>query len=436
MRRAQTRKGAALVGTAAVAVAGGAAFLTSNASVASAASFSVTNCNDSGSGSFRQAILDANAAAGADTISISATCTASSPVNVASRIDVVSGGGDLTISGPGASSFVLDGGDAVQIFSVLSADNLSISGVTFQNGSSTTVGTDGGAVYIQSANDVLISGVVFESNDAGSFHAGALQVGNSANVTITDSTFSNNSGGIGGALYLVYNSGPTVISNSTFVGNTATDYGGALVVYEEPASFSMFNCTLTGNSAGGNGGAIAFSGMYTSAVLGFNTITDNTAGGNGGGLYSLYGDSAETITIFGSIFAGNTAANGDEAWIDASVPVTSSDSLFRGGVVGFTPGGTDLVGVDPVLGPLADNGGLTMTRALLIGSPALDAGPTTFAPFVGDGFDQRGTPFVRSFNGRSDIGAFERGPDPVPPSTTTTPTTTPGGDPVTPKFTG
>ncbi len=64
---------------------------------------------------------------------------------------------------------------------------------------------------------------------------------------------------------------------------------------------------------------------------------------------------------------------------------------------------TDILNVDPLLGPLADNGGPTMTMALLPGSPAIDAGDNTDAP----DFDQRGPGFPRIVNGTINIGAFE-----------------------------
>ena len=75
----------------------------------------------------------------------------------------------------------------------------------------------------------------------------------------------------------------------------------------------------------------------------------------------------------------------------------------------FDPRTDDLVGVDPQLGPLADNGGPTLTVSLPASSPAIDTGDTTFA------FDQRG--FLRSGGGADDIGSFERGAtDPNPPT--------------------
>ena len=74
--------------------------------------------------------------------------------------------------------------------------------------------------------------------------------------------------------------------------------------------------------------------------------------------------------------------------------------------------GTSLNPLDPILGPLQDNGGLTPTHALLSGSPAIDAGDPAFVP--PPDFDQRGTGFARIVDGDNDdtatidIGAFEK----------------------------
>jgi len=83
----------------------------------------------------------------------------------------------------------------------------------------------------------------------------------------------------------------------------------------------------------------------------------------------------------------------------------------------------DQIDTDPMLGPLQNNGGLTLTQALLPGSPAINEGNPNFTP--PPRYDQRGSPFVRVFNGRIDIGSFEaqppRRPTPMPRSRPTPP---------------
>ncbi len=119
----------------------------------------------------------------------------------------------------------------------------------------------------------------------------------------------------------------------------------------------------------------------------------------GGGIY-VHGSSDQGMNLKNNIVAGNSAGKGSDVY-----GVVTSDGF---NVIGDSSDGigytsTDLLNVDPLLGPLADNGGPTLTMALLPGSPAIDAGDNTDAPE----FDQRGPGFPRIVNGTIDIGAFE-----------------------------
>jgi hypothetical protein len=95
--------------------------------------------------------------------------------------------------------------------------------------------------------------------------------------------------------------------------------------------------------------------------------------------------------------------------------VNATNSLIQV-ATGFTFGTNtaNIVGQNPLLGPLANNGGPTQTHALLSGSPAIDTGSNPLAL----SFDQRGTGFARTVGAQTDIGAFEvqgGGPPPPPP---------------------
>ncbi|HVV97219.1 MAG TPA: choice-of-anchor Q domain-containing protein [Rhodanobacteraceae bacterium] len=103
--------------------------------------------------------------------------------------------------------------------------------------------------------------------------------------------------------------------------------------------------------------------------------------------------------------AGNTAPNADPSRADLILLFGSTvgDHNLIVAAAGVTLP-SDTISADPLLGPLQDNGGPTLTHALLPGSPAIDAG----ANFRNFQFDQRGNGFPRSFGIAPDIGAFER----------------------------
>jgi hypothetical protein len=111
-----------------------------------------------------------------------------------------------------------------------------------------------------------------------------------------------------------------------------------------------------------------------------------------------------STTAIGTIIAGN---NGTD--VGPGGEIKSLGSLIGTKAAGTSlvdQGGT-LTGLNPQLGPLQDNGGPTLTHALLPGSPAINTGPTSEPSFPGDAFDQRGDGFVRVVNGQVDIGAYE-----------------------------
>jgi len=397
------------VGSAAVLASTTAVFVTGTAGVASAAGYSVTTCADTGVGSLRQAIDDANAHDGPDIITITATCTVSGPVVLGSVLDVidVSGSDGLTIVGPGADSFVLDGGGSSRIFYVGEGTDFTLSGVTMQH-------AHGSALRGKFSGAIALDDVVFADNYSN--QGGGMSVYNADSLTITDTTFvGNTTGGSGGALY-VQNVGPVTISSSTIAANTAVGNGGGVLIYSNHDDVEIFNSTFSGNTGARGGGLYAdvFGAPAPGADLElvFCTFTDNVAREAGGGLNVR---EADTLTMIGSIFAGNSAYDPGTSEVKTVVVPTEHDNLFERSVFGFTPDASDLTGVDPLLGPLADNGGPTQTRALGVGSPAIDAGPISFPSFPGDTSDQRGEPYLRTYGGRSDIGAFEVQPEPTPP---------------------
>jgi hypothetical protein len=199
-------------------------------------------------------------------------------------------------------------------------------------------------------------------------------------------------GGIG-------NGGTLTITDSTLSGNWAVSGGG---ISHVGFTLTITDSTISGNYASGNGG-----GIFSEACCNINTITTitdstlsgNSAGANGGGVFSHGWDStAFRVTSIGSLFANPTGGNLVQAGY-AEFNSLGHNLFSDAPAVALDP--TDLINTDPLLGPLADNGGPTFTQALLPGSPAIDAGVVV----AGVTSDQRGVP--RPQGSASDIGAFE-----------------------------
>ncbi len=217
-------------------------------------------------------------------------------------------------------------------------------------------------------------------------------------VTIDDLTIENGSDGDGGGISNP--DGSLTITGSTISGNSASNAGGG-ILNEGPLTIT--DSTISGNSAGGAGG-----GIYNFAG-GVVTITDSTISENSGsgGAGGIVGGS---VTTGATIIAGNIGGNcgGSSGFVDVGYNLTNDAT---GTACGFTRS-TDKVNVNPDLGSLADNGGLTETMLPALSSPATDAiptGTTLNGVSVCPGTDQRG--YARPGPGESDcsIGAVEAG---------------------------
>jgi hypothetical protein len=108
------------------------------------------------------------------------------------------------------------------------------------------------------------------------------------------------------------------------------------------------------------------------------------------------------ITMTNTIVAGNMGGSSLDCFRESG-SINSSGYNLIGSTSGctFAASSGDKLNINPDLGPLSDNGGPTLTHALLTGSPAIDAGNNASCPAT----DQRGT--TRPQGGRCDIGAFE-----------------------------
>jgi hypothetical protein len=334
--------------------------------------------------SLREALDQANSDAGrgqSDTIVFdpslgNATITLSAgPLELsgasATATETIDGGGRVTVSGHGASRvFQIDAGVAAEL-----------DGLTISHGCITD---DGGGIL------------------------------NSGTLTVSYSTLSANTGIAGGG---ISNSGTLTVSYSTLTGNTAGSNGGGIANH---GTLTVSNSTLAANAAARDGG-----GLWSGPALGACTLTNvalsanraNTSGlaGHGGGVFVDPATALQPVlhnTLSAGNFNGATGTNRDD--VNGALDSGGDYNLIGDGtgLTGLSNGvNGNLVGsaaapIDPLLGPLQDNGGPTATMALLPGSPALDAGNNAYATPT----DQRGSGFPRVLNGRIDIGAFEQAP--------------------------
>ena len=341
--------------------------------------------------------------------------------------------GTLTVSDcvlSGNQAFVGDGG-GIANFGTLIVSDCVLSGNQAQFG---------GGIYNAGNGRVTIMRSTLSSNSGGGARAGGGGIYNLAGtVTITDSILSDNSSSASQPAHTssatsngggIYNAGTLTLTGSTLGGNSTSAGGGGGSSSTGGAIFNsgqltINDSTFSGNrasasrsisiaSANSSGGAIYNTGMLTlvSATLTGNSATvsgTGTINSSGGGILTASG---HVTTSKNTIVAGNTARMSP----DVSGPLNSQGHNLIGigdGGSGYTD--SDLVGtaadpLDPLLGPLQDNGGPAATIALRPGSPAIDAGDNSDAP----DWDQRGPGFPRIVNDTIDIGAFEvQNPIPV-----------------------
>jgi CSLREA domain-containing protein len=298
---------------------------------------------------------------------------------------VVSGTTSIT------DSFITDNAGGISATGgVVTINNSSISD-NVSNGSVGGIQTTGSFVTIQSST---IDGNSNAQNGGGiAVAGGSLSVSTS---TIRDNTTLGSGGGVFANSFIA-------VDSSTINGNSAGVAGGGI---SSSLATRISSSTISGNSANRGGGVNVADGQLT---IDHSTITANTAAdGQGSGIASQANALTHAVITY-SIVAGNTRSDLDfVAGLINSFQSQDYNVVGTGsGAVAFTQPGDQSGVLDPLLAPLADNGGPTMTHALLQGSPAINRGSLN-ALFEGTPlFDQRGQPFSRIFGGRIDIGAFE-----------------------------
>ena len=325
--------------------------------------------------SLREAIGLSNEGSGAYTVIFdSGLFTVEATIDITSQLPTITR--DLTIVGPSAN--------------LLTIDALGVDGVLDGNGFRIFEVNDGD---LNNSIDVSISGLTLTGGDT-SDSGGAVD--NFENLTLDGVAIVGNRASFGGGISNAL-SGALTITNSTIAGNTAGLDGGGIFNRNE---LTATNVTISGNSAVGDGSAIATAGDFSEATVNLThaTLYDNI--GSGIHFNSVNGSTLATFhnsIIDGSIIGvgvnGTTLAGGYNLFTSADPGIIGTNNLFN---------------ETPLLGPLLDNGGSTLTHALQFGSPAINAGSNALA-IDGAGnpltTDQRGQ--ARNQFGTVDIGAFE-----------------------------
>jgi hypothetical protein len=431
-----------------------------------ATTITVINTNDSGTGSLRQALTDSH---DHDTITFDPALNGQFITLTSSELVIDK---SITISGPGPDMLAVSGSPYTpfRIFHVMPGFTVTIAGLTISGGNSGQQG--GGAILNGHATLTILNSTIYanHSDSAGGGIYNDARNSGSATLTITNSSVSGNTAGFNQGPFSsgegggIYNDGGTVmIINSSVSNNFAglkdpqpLSYGGGISNY---GTLTITNSSIYGNQCGQSGGGIySASGTLTiaSSLVSANRAVTKFGGSSGGILAgtltfinSTLSNNYANLSTGGIEVGGGVITNGTISGNNGSISVGfgvleientilnasagSANITKDGGTVtslgynlssddggGYLNGPGDQVNTDPMLGPLQDNGGPTLTHALLPGSPAIDAGDPNLTP--PPFYDQRGPDFYRLRNDRIDIGSFEvqQGP-----AVTPTPTPTP-----------
>lgn len=335
----------------------------------------------------RAAVQEANALAGADII----TLPAGTYNLIAGGLQLVTA---ITINGAGAATTIIDrqAMGTVVTADIVGGGSVTVNNVTIRNG----LASIGGGVLVNASTTLNLTNSIVTGNTAsmlGIGQGGGIYVGSGGTLNLTDSTVSLNDAGNGGGGIRVIPGGTAAIVRSTVSGNT-TAGGSSGAGISSQGTLSLVNSTISGNTdnSGGYGQALSVEAGIASLI----NVT--IAGNNQGGGYQFWMGTGTTTTMLATIIAN--PLSGANCQIAGGTLLSSGYNLDSGATCGFSGTGT-LNNTNPNLGALANNGGPTLTHALVSPSPAIDAGTSIGTPTD----DQRGV--ARPQGAAPDIGAFE-----------------------------
>lgn len=317
------------------------------------------------------------------------------------------GGSNTPGSFHGGGGIFIDSGELVLLDSFISQNSVGDN-------------MDGGGLFLLGTETTIYRSSIENNHALGASSDGGGLAATAGDLLITDTAIRNNDGRLGGGINL--ESASATIRFSTVQGNAGVS-GGGLFICNPQTEITLTNVTVSGSQATLNGGGIwvCFSGEISLANI---TISDNTAdsdgdnSGNGGGLYlETFNSDSGVANLRNTLIDGNadlstlTGVRAHDCFGEFN-----SEGYNLIGTLGFQVLGTpctvagdptgNQIGVDAMLDALADNGGPTLTHALLPASPAINAGDPAGCT------DPSGAPVPTDQRhglrpDRCDLGAFE-----------------------------
>jgi hypothetical protein len=312
---------------------------------AAAATFDLTVCDPDpalNGAALAAAITTANGNGAADTINLG-SCT----YRLSSSLDITADGGNaLTVNGISAATTIINGNNAVRVFSIASGATATLNQLTITNGRVSVVDDGGG-------------------------------ISNAGTLTVNNCIVSGNTAGTGGGIYAA--GGTLTINSSAITGNSGSR-GGGIHIY-----FSSDIVTITNSTISGNSGFVSGDGIYNTDVM---TVTNSTISGNSGS--GVYNGGSGTTNLRNTIVANNGSSdlqfNGGT--------INAENTLIESTLTQINGTNTNNLTGDPLL-----DSNLRLTS----GSPAINAGNNTFISGVTTDF--AGNPRVQQ--GVVDLGAYE-----------------------------
>jgi CSLREA domain-containing protein len=393
---------------------------------------------------------ECQAGSGNDTINLPSgtiSITISGPLEDASltgdyditRSVTILGAGTTCASPPNALCTIVNGNSLDRVFDITTTAQVTLSQMEITGGRAVSGGMGTGmGGGIQNRGVLSMNNLLVIANSAAVYGGGLSNPTGAVAILDTVSFGDNSSDDSGGS---IYNSGTITLTNVSFNGSTSSSEGGVL---DNTGNAALTDVTVAHGTAANNGGGIFNHGNLTLDRVTFNDNEATT--GSGGALENYFGSAAVTNTTFarnhadasGMVGGAIFAYSGPMTLTNVTIANNSADSAggielefgtiaVKNTIVYFNPNGNcdgpvislghnleggdtcsfsaagDITETNPFLGPLSDNGGLTKTRALLPGSPAIDAGANIGCPSI----DQRGA--HRPIGKKCDIGAYEAG---------------------------